>query len=179
MSLPWQTKRLVLRRFELTDAAALAAYRSIAEIAKFQSWDAPYALLDAEELITSAISTPLGAQNEWLQIAVELTETGQLIGDCALRINARPISTATIGFTLDKQFQGKGYASEMVLRLMCYLVDELGIRRILADCDTRNNRSIQLLERLGFERMPHSAKSLYKGEMCEEYFYEFYAPKKL
>jgi aminoglycoside 6'-N-acetyltransferase len=41
------TERLVLRRFRAEDAAAFAAYRSVPEIARFQSWDAPVSLEDA------------------------------------------------------------------------------------------------------------------------------------
>jgi RimJ/RimL family protein N-acetyltransferase len=35
-------ERVLLRRFQLADVAEFVAYRSCAEVARFQSWDAPY-----------------------------------------------------------------------------------------------------------------------------------------
>jgi RimJ/RimL family protein N-acetyltransferase len=38
------TPRLVLRRFSAADADRFAAYRSVPDVARYQSWDAPYPL---------------------------------------------------------------------------------------------------------------------------------------
>ena len=39
-----ETSRLVLRRFAPGDEAAFAAYRSDPEVARYQSWEAPFSL---------------------------------------------------------------------------------------------------------------------------------------
>jgi RimJ/RimL family protein N-acetyltransferase len=45
------TRRLVLRRFRESDVGTLAAYRSDPDVARFQSWDAPFPLADAERMV--------------------------------------------------------------------------------------------------------------------------------
>ena len=172
MSLPWQTDRLILRRFEIADAPALSAYRSAPEVALYQSWTAPFSLIDAEKMIDSFGSVLLGEPDEWLQIAVEERVTGTVIGDCALRVDSPYPLSATIGFTLAPESQRQGYAQEMVGRLLQYLKDDLTVTAIHADCDVRNKGSIRLLERLGFTRLPGARRAFFKGECCEEYDFE-------
>ena len=45
------TERLVLRRFRPSDADTLAAYRNLPEVARYQSWQAPYSVEKARYAI--------------------------------------------------------------------------------------------------------------------------------
>ena len=66
------TERLVLRRFRAADAEMLAAYRSDPEIARYQSWEAPYPLDQARSMIAGmAADDP--DQPGWFQYAIERT----------------------------------------------------------------------------------------------------------
>jgi RimJ/RimL family protein N-acetyltransferase len=44
-------ERVLLRRFQTADVAEFVAYRSCAEVARFQSWDAPYSRDEGERAI--------------------------------------------------------------------------------------------------------------------------------
>ena len=59
--LPLTTERLLLRAFRPDDAEPFAAYRSEPDIARYQSWSAPYAVAEARRLIAdvSAMDGPL------------------------------------------------------------------------------------------------------------------------
>ena len=57
-----------------------------------------------------------------------------------------------IGFTLGPAAQGRGYATEAIGELLRYLFADRGKHKVCADCDTRNEPSWRLLERLGFTR---------------------------
>ena len=48
------TDRLTLRRFQPGDADAFAAYRSVPEVARYQSWDAPVSLETARTTVAHA-----------------------------------------------------------------------------------------------------------------------------
>ena len=66
------TERLVLRRFRVSDAETLAAYRSDPDVARYQSWTAPVSLEQARALVaTLAAGDP--DQPGWFQYAVERT----------------------------------------------------------------------------------------------------------
>ena len=72
--------------------------------------------------------------------------------------------------------QGHGYATEALRTVISLLFTEHDVHRISADCDTRNDRSISLLERVGTRREAHHHKSAWwKGEWTDEYVYAILA----
>lgn len=147
------TERLVIRRFSATDAAAFARYRSLPEVARYQSWEAPYPMERAREFIERMEGHHPDEPGEWYQLAVATREDPTtLIGDCAFLARAPEPVIADIGYTFDSAYQGRGYATEAAGELVRYLFDDRGKHKVCADCDTRNDGSWRLLERLGFTR---------------------------
>jgi aminoglycoside 6'-N-acetyltransferase len=145
------TPRLVIRRFIAADAEAFAAYRSVPDVARFQSWDAPYPIERAREFIAWLEGHHPDEPGEWYQLAIGLAERPDaLIGDLALHPHADEPGVVDIGFTLAPGAQGRGYAAEAVTALLGYLFEHRGKHRVAADCDTRNERSAALLRRAGF-----------------------------
>ena len=147
------TPRLVLRRFAAGDAASFAAYRSVPDVARYQSWDAPYAVERADAMIGWLGERHPDEPGEWYQVALAEREApDQLIGDCGFRPRADEPLVVDIGFTLGPAAQGRGYATEAIGELLRYLFADRGKHKVCADCDTRNEPSWRLLERLGFTR---------------------------
>lgn len=164
-----RTARLVLRRFRPDDAAAFAAYRSDPEVARYQGWDAPVPIEEAERFVTAMAAAHPDTPGEWFQIAVEAE--GRLVGDVAIHVDGDDPRLARLGFTLAPAEQGKGYATEAVRAALDYLFGR-GKHRVCADCDARNTRSAALLERVGMRREAHHvASAWWKGEWTDEYVY--------
>jgi aminoglycoside 6'-N-acetyltransferase len=171
------TDRLVLRRLTRGDALPLAAYRSDPDVARYQSWDAPYSLQAARDLVESMSDVAFAQPGEWLHVGVEAT--GVLVGDVAVHVHDDP-RQATVGFTLAPHVQGHGYASEAVCAVLSLLFEHHGLHRAVADCDVRNVRSAALLERLGMRREAHHRRSAWsKGEWTDEYVYAVLAEEWL
>lgn len=165
-----RTDRLVLRRLHDGDAAAFAAYRSDPEVARFQSWEAPYPVDQARALIAGMRDVALAEPGAWLQVGIEAA--GRLVGDVAVHVDGDDPRQARLGFTLAPDAQGHGYASEAVRAVIHLLVTEHAIHRVSADCDARNARSWALLERVGMRREAHLLQSAWwKGEWTDEYVY--------
>jgi ribosomal-protein-alanine N-acetyltransferase len=59
---------------------------------------------------------------------------------------------AEIGYALHRSAWGHGYAAEAVTGVLDHAFCELGLNRLEADIDPRNEASARLLERLGFRR---------------------------
>ena len=109
---------------------------------------------------------------EWLQLAIVLNATQTMLGDCAFHLLAEDDRQAEIGFTLAGPYQGQGYASEAVTRLLEYLFDDQKLHRVQANCDPRNLPSTRLLERVGMRHEGRLIKSLwFKGEWVDEDWY--------
>ena len=166
-----ETPRLVIRRFRATDAPGFAAYRSLPGVARYQSWDAPYPLDRATAFIAELAGAEPGTPGMWFQFAIEERATGGLVGDCALQVDRDDPTCGELGFTLDPACQGKGYATEAAAALVDLAHRQLGVDRVVAVTDGRNDRSIAVLERLGFSR-GGTERTTFKGEACEEHTYE-------
>ncbi|BCJ56325.1 N-acetyltransferase [Actinoplanes sp. NBRC 14428] len=148
--MPITTGRLVLRRFRLEDAAALAAYRTDPAVARYQSWTSPYSLDKARYAVQTMVAADPG-QPGWFQYAVEHGTEQVLIGDVGVNL-ADNLRQAEIGYTLAPRWQGHGYATEAVSAILDRLFGERGLHKVSAECDARNTASARLLERLGFVR---------------------------
>ncbi len=172
MPLPLYTPRLILRSFAESDIQGFAAYRSDPEVARYQGWEAPFSLEKASRFVREMISRTPGDPGQWYQVAIELKSSGELIGDCVFQRLVEDPRQGEIGFTLARRFQGQGYASEAVSRLLDYLFGELGLHRVRANCDPENITSIRLMERLGMRHEGRFVESLWsKGRWVDEDWY--------
>src|SRR5215204_1970103 len=166
-----ESERLWIRRFKDSDLAPFMAYRNDLEVAQYQSWDS----LDEQEakaFIREAGSAQPGVPGEWFGFAIESKETQDLIGECALRVDEEEPYRAEIGFTMAREYQGRGFASEAVSRLLDYAFDSLGLYRAIAIADCRNAPSVALLERVGMRREGYFLENVwFKGGWADEYLY--------
>jgi RimJ/RimL family protein N-acetyltransferase len=164
------SERLRLRRFELADAPALSSYRSDPAVARYQGFDAPFPL-DAARAFVDGLARADPATPGWFQWAIERLDVPGLIGDVGVHLH-EDRRQAAIGYTLAPPFQRQGYASEAIARLLEHLFRDRELRRVSAECDTRNAASVRLLERLGFRREGHLSSSTWsKGEWSDDYQY--------
>jgi RimJ/RimL family protein N-acetyltransferase len=169
-----RAERLLLRPFEPSDAAELAAYRSDPEVARYQGWDAPFGLEEARSLIAELAEGDPEAPG-WFQWAIERIDEPGIIGDLGVNLLDDEQQVA-IGYTMAPDFQGRGYATEAVARMLEHLFAEKGLHRVSAECDTRNDASMRVLEHLGFRREAHLRSSTWsKGEWCDDYLYALLA----
>lgn len=166
------SSRLRLRPFQEADLAAFAAYRSIPEVARYQSWNTPYSLEQAQAFYEVLQREQPGTPGSHYQLAVERLDQPGMIGDCYLHVLASDPLQAEIGFSFAPQHQGQGYATEAVHRLLGYLFGELHLHRVTATCDVENIPSARLLERIGMRREGHFIENIwFKGAWGSEYLY--------
>ncbi|MBL8101491.1 MAG: GNAT family N-acetyltransferase [Anaerolineales bacterium] len=166
------TKRLVLRNFNDSDLETFLAYRNDPEVARYQGWSLPYSREKGKQFILEMRDVHAPKQGQWLQLAVELKEAGNLLGDVAFCIKDDDVRQAVIGFTVASNYWRQGFATEALTALLDYLFMDIDLHRITADCDAENIGSWKTLERLGFRREAHFVESLLIGkEYTSEYYY--------
>ena len=164
--LPRRVGDLLLRAFAPADAPALAAYRSDAGVARYQSWDTPYPLEAAAAFIAGMAGMDGPVPGDWIQIAVEVG--GELAGDVAVGLEQHGL-VATVGYTLAPTHQGRGIGRRAVGAVVDALFGELGVHRVQAELDPRNVASARLVETLGFAHEGVLASSvLAKGEWTDD-----------
>jgi RimJ/RimL family protein N-acetyltransferase len=171
MTFHLETARLVMRQFKESDLESFLAYRNDPEVAKYQGWSVPYPREKAVSFVRD-MSVAVRGQNKWLQIALELKSTTEMIGDVAFFIRKDDERQAVIGYSLARPSWGQGYAFEAIYGLLAYLFDDLYLHRVIAECDVQNASSWKLLDRLGFRREAHLVESVfYEGAYVSEYHY--------
>ncbi|NEQ52464.1 MAG: GNAT family N-acetyltransferase [Leptolyngbya sp. SIO3F4] len=139
-------------------------------VARYEYWS-PYTLEQTEKEIIQLSQVLPGTIGKWNEFAVELKETGKVIGCVCINTEDDQSWQAEIGFHFNRYYQGKGLAYEASFSLLTYGI-ELGVHRFYATTDTRNQKSIALMKRLGMRREGHFRENCYvKGEWCDEYLY--------
>ncbi len=141
-----ETKRLILRSFAKGDAADLFAYLH-----------APTATCFLSKTLTDMTAAEIEVQKRALDagsVAICLKETGQVIGDlfgggAEVEEDAQ---TTSVGWNLNPEFGGQGYAFEAAGALLDHLFRERGFRRIYAYVEDHNTPSQRLCEKLGMRR---------------------------
>ena len=165
------TDRLFLRTMNLNDAEAIFAYRSDAFENRYQGW-IPKKIEDVYDFINNRITTEVNVANTWHQMVVINRENKKLIGDIGIHFMDEEKKQVELGFTLDKKYQGKGFATESVKQVIEYLFNTLNKHRIIGSIDPRNSSSIKLVERLGFRKEAHFRKSIFiDGEWVDDLIY--------
>lgn len=163
--------RLRLRRLQRDDAEALCAYRSLPEVARYQSWDS-FGPEDAVRLIESQRTAEPDIPGTWFQLAIVEAATGDFIGDCGLHCPKDNPRQMEIGITLSPRHQGCRFATEAVECLLDYLFSSLDKHRVFASTDVLNLPAAALFRRLGFRQEAHLVENLwFKGQWGSEYLF--------
>ena len=165
------TPRLRLRDFRESDLTVFAEYRRDAALCYYQSWDT-FDDAQVQAFWDDLKSLRFGQLNRWYQIAIADRESDLMLGDCALHfLSAEEVE---LGYTMPFARQGHGYVTEALQHLRTFLVENVGVRALVATTDIRNTPSMRLLERLGFtqERVVEKA-GFYKGEWCDDAIYRW------
>ena len=158
-----ETERLLLREFVESDWPAVLAYQANPLYLQYYHWPARQ-----EEDVRAFVAMFLKFQAERprrkFQLAVTLKQGGRLIGSCGVRVNDPDLREANIGYEIDPQFWGMGYATEAARRILKFGFVNLEMHRIWATTLLINAGSIRVLEKLGLRREGHEReKEFIKG----------------
>lgn len=156
-----ETKRTLLRPIKLTDRDEIFAYRSDAETNKFQGW-IPKKLEDVSTFINQ-VADEINTAQTWFQLVIIDKESHKIIGDIGIHFIDIDNQQCELGCTLSKNQHGKGFAIEVMKRIISFLFKTLNKHRITGSIDPNNSQSIKLLERLGFRKEAHFKESYFSN----------------
>jgi [ribosomal protein S5]-alanine N-acetyltransferase len=165
------TDRLVIRRPSQDDLHAFLAYRNAHENMRLQPID-PMPEADALTFLAKQAELTSDADNCWLMFAIELRESGRMIGEVGMYIESASKRTCDIGWSVNPDFRCRGYATEAAKWLIDYAFSERQVRRITSSTSTQNAASVRLMERLGMRREGTTRESrLVHGAWHDEHLY--------
>lgn len=166
---PVRTERLLLRPLGPGDTDALLVYRSRPDVCRYVPFE-PMTKQDITERLAGMWAvTELTGEGQALTLGVEVTATGELIGDVILFWHSRQHAGGELGYVFAPSAGGQGYATEAARAVLQLGFEGLGLHRITARIDERNEPSARLARRLGMRqeaRLVHN--ELFKGEWSTE-----------
>jgi len=174
----FETPRLRARPFRDDDLEPFVAYRRHPEVERYQSWS-DYTLEQGRTLVASAQRSRPGVPGEWYQLALEERGTGRLVGDLALHVDAGDPRLGGIGFSLAPDHHGKGFAAEGVDALLDYSFGVVGLHRVVAVTDVRNEAAAAVLRRVGMRLEGHFVENVFfKGAWGSELLFALLARER-
>jgi RimJ/RimL family protein N-acetyltransferase len=168
-------ERVTLRQVGPPDAEAISRYRSLPEVARFQSWTAFNAEM-ADRMIADQAGLAPDVPGTWFQLVIVRRDTGETAGDLALHFPSADEGQVEIGVNLAPDQQRNGFAAEAIGLALGYVFGTLGKHRAIAVTDAENTAAAQLFHRLGFHREGHFIENIrFKGAYGSEYLFAMLA----
>jgi RimJ/RimL family protein N-acetyltransferase len=160
----------------MADLDDLTAIRSRPDVVRYLYQETQTREEIAAMLPRRAQMDTLRQEGDGMVLAVELRETGTVIGDVSLRWVSEAHRQGDIGFVFHPAYHGKGYAFEAAREMLRLGFERVRFRRIEGRCDARNGASARLMERLGMRREAHFVENeWFKGEWGSELVYAILA----
>lgn len=144
------TRRLYLRKMNRSDSADMYEYSCREDVTRYLLWSPhPSEAYTAKYLAYLQSRYRAGDFYDW---AVVVRDTDKMIGTCGFtRLNIDS-NSAEIGYVLNPDYWGYGYAPEAVRAVMRFGFNELRLNRIEAKYMVGNERSVRVMEKVGMTR---------------------------
>ncbi|MFJ7746457.1 GNAT family N-acetyltransferase [Peribacillus sp. NPDC097295] len=172
-----ESERIILRPVSLDDAEDMYEYTSDEETTRFL-YDQHKDLNQTRNFIANYfLEEPIG------KYAIVLKENNKMIGAIEFRVHESS-KCGELGYTLNRNFWGKGYMTEAGKSIMELAFHVLDLERVFAECDVINGASGKVLDRLGMKcEGIHRKSHMTKGTLLDSAYYsilkeEYGTPEK-
>jgi [ribosomal protein S5]-alanine N-acetyltransferase len=145
-AIPVSTARLTLREFVPSDFDAVHAYSSDPRVTRYLFFG-PRDKDGSAEYLHGLIESQRETPRTRFELAVVEKTSEKVIGACDLSLIEHGV--ADLGYMLAHEHWGKGYATEISLRLLQAAFLELRAERVISTVDINNRASIRVLEKIG------------------------------
>ena len=165
------TERLVLREYIHSDFTEVHEYASDPETVLYMLWG-PNNKQDTLNFLNRAIKYQTDNPRKVSELAVELKESGCLIGGCSIYITNEANKEGELGYCFSKKYWNNGYATEAAQAIMKFGFHTLNLHRIYATCDPSNIGSARVMEKAGMRREGRLREHLLqRGRWRDSYLY--------
>lgn len=145
-----ETERLSLQPLAVEHADFIFRHFSNSAVTQYLLDEPPVTnYAQAEEIVQFYLDSAGKSYNRWVMVQ---KSDNQPIGTCGYHKWDKRNVRAEIGYDLNPDFWGKAYMTEALNAIIANGFLKMGLNRIEALVYVENNRSIRLLQRLGFRQ---------------------------
>jgi RimJ/RimL family protein N-acetyltransferase len=138
-----------LREVVVSDLTSTWKWASRAEFFRFLPQDRPD-LDEQRAWLQSVVADARTVPRVSYQLGVEELDSGLLVGMGRLGIESARNLRASLGYGVDPNYWGRGYATEVACLLLRFGFENLGLHRIWATHHPDNSASRRVLDKVGF-----------------------------
>lgn len=139
----FEIERLVLKEFNVTDAAYMYALNLNSEVLKYTG-DKPFkSIKEAEQFLINYSDYLKNGFGRW---SVFLKNNNEYLGWCGLKLNEEKM--VDVGFRFLKKYWNNGYATESAKACLNYGLNTLNLKEIIGRTSIENKASIKVLEKI-------------------------------
>ncbi len=144
-----ETERLILRRWEESDAEDLYKYASNPDVGPIAGWPPHQSVEESLDVIKNVLSCKEA-------YAICLKEDGKPIGAIELKLNGHTDMTekddeCELGYWLGKPFWGKGLMPEAAREMLRHAFEDIGMSKVWCGYYEGNTKSKRVQEKVGFK----------------------------
>lgn len=170
-----RTKRLLLREVSEDDIQTIHAYQSDTRYLQFYPAETR-SLEDTREFVERLIAWQQERPRRKFQLGIILIAENRLIGNCGIRKPAASASGAELGYEIEPDYWGHGYATEAAQAMLDMAFTDLHLDRVYASCIAENTASAHVLEKLGMSLEKRLRRQQWmKGRWWDELCYNILA----
>ncbi len=145
-----ETERLILRKFNEEDYTGMFNnWASDLETNKYVSFKAHQNYDETKQIINEWISKYGDGSLNWV---VELKETHEIIGNIEVIAKSKKNNNCEVGYTFGSKYWGKGYATEVLKKVIEFLLYDCDFHLIEAKHHASNPASGRVMEKAGMKK---------------------------
>jgi len=88
----------------------------------------------------------------WVTLIMRDKFTNEFIGSIGFKFQSIEDERTEIGYLVIQKFNGQGYVTEAGKALLSFLLKQVNVRKVVANCTTTNIGSWRVMEKLGLQR---------------------------
>lgn len=140
------TENLILRRYRPEDAAFLYEhFGADPEMVKYSGWN-PHATM---EMARATVRNVIESYTDDHSYSWVMDVDGHIVGTIGAYDYEH--DRIEVGYSVDREWQGHGYATEALKKVLAYLTENEGISCVKAWCAAENIGSKRVLEKADFK----------------------------
>lgn len=141
-----KTERLLLRPLDSSDLKTAHEYSSDVDNTKYMMWLPNQTVEETAAFLKRVTSEWKKEKPSFYEFAI--TVNNQHIGAISVYLDEKK-EVGELGWILNKNYHKKGYAYEAALAIKDFALHTLRLKKIIAQCDYRNEPSHKLMEKIG------------------------------
>lgn len=171
MNIELTTERLSLRPLRMEYLKTTYRYQGDRELTRYMMF-LPDASIEATEKFIKEIEAEQQSENQ-RRFEFVILKDEEHIGGISVYLEKDDGETVgELGWIINKEYWGKGYVTEAAKAVMDFSFRQLGLRKLIAHCDARNEASARVMQKIGMKLECEGTRKYKKsGEIAREFKY--------